>query len=506
MEKNNRGSGILLHISSLPSPFGIGDLGGRAYQFADFLERSGQSYWQVLPFNPTSSINGDSPYSSASAFAVNTIFISLELMAEAGWLTQRDIDGLPQFAQDSVDYQMVYDTRALLFKRAYEKFKEKNDMSEYAVFCRTHADWLEDFAEFTVFKSHFQERVWSEWPREIRDRDIAAMRHLKYQCHQEIEKEKFLQYVFFKQWFALKDYCNQKGIRIIGDIPIYVTYDSADVWTHPELFKLNEHKKPAVVAGVPPDYFSKTGQLWGNPVYNWDVIRGQEYAWWVRRIEHNLKLFDVVRVDHFRGFVDYWEVPAHEKTAVHGTWHKAPAYDFFQNLLERFPGLPIIAEDLGIITDEVKEVMLHFGFPGMKILLFAFGEDLPAHPYLPHNYIPNCVAYTGTHDNNTIKGWLKSEAQEEDKKRLFEYLGRKAPLSSLHWELIRLLMSSVADTVIFPLQDVLGKGEKDRMNIPGVGQGNWQWRFEQPELTEKIRTTLFQMTRRYARVENNKHK
>ncbi|MBU4478768.1 MAG: 4-alpha-glucanotransferase, partial [Candidatus Omnitrophica bacterium] len=359
---------------------------------------------------------------------------------------------------------------------------------------------------FTVFKSHFQERVWSEWPREIRDRDIAAMRHLKYQCHQEIEKEKFLQYVFFKQWFALKDYCNQKGIRIIGDIPIYVTYDSADVWTHPELFKLNEHKKPAVVAGVPPDYFSKTGQLWGNPVYNWDVIRGQEYAWWVRRIEHNLKLFDVVRVDHFRGFVDYWEVPAHEKTAVHGTWHKAPAYDFFQNLLERFPGLPIIAEDLGIITDEVKEVMLHFGFPGMKILLFAFGEDLPAHPYLPHNYIPNCVAYTGTHDNNTIKGWLKSEAQEEDKKRLFEYLGRKAPLSSLHWELIRLLMSSVADTVIFPLQDVLGKGEKDRMNIPGVGQGNWQWRFEQPELTEKIRTTLFQMTRRYARVENNKHK
>ena len=316
----------------------------------------------------------------------------------------------------------------------------------------------------------------------------------------EIEREKFIQYLFFKQWFGLKSYCSQKGIKIIGDIPIYVNYDSADVWVNPEIFKLNEEKRPILVAGVPPDYFSETGQLWGNPVYNWDELRKRNYGWWIQRLEHALKIYDVVRIDHFRGLVDFWEVPAGEQTAKNGKWTDAPAEDFFNVLLNKFPNLPIIAEDLGFLSPRVKEVMQHFEFPGMKVLLFAFGEDNPAHPYLPHTYGKNSVVYTGTHDNNTARGWFEKEATDKDKERVSRYLGHKVPAKNIHWELIRLAMMSVSNTALFPMQDILGLGQETRMNLPGSGEKNWEWRMLPDQLTSAHEEKLLELTETYGRA------
>jgi len=322
----------------------------------------------------------------------------------------------------------------------------------------------------------------------------------KKEFHEKAEMERFLQYMFFKQWSSLKNYCNGKGIQIIGDIPIYVEHDSADVWTHPEIFKLDEAKRPFAIAGVPPDYFSETGQLWGNPVYRWDVLREKGYYWWVQRMERNLKLCDVLRIDHFRGLVAYWEVSATENTAINGRWIEAPAMDFLNRLTRKFPFLPIIAEDLGLITPDVREIMHHFDLPGMKVLLFAFGEDLPTNPYIPHNLPKNCVAYTGTHDNNTIRGWFEGEEAPEDKKRLLRYLGRDVPIEELHWELIRLLMMSAANTAIFPMQDILGLGEEARMNRPATLEGNWQWRMLPDLLTPELSSRLLEMTEMYGRA------
>ncbi|MDD5746513.1 MAG: 4-alpha-glucanotransferase [Candidatus Omnitrophica bacterium] len=497
---NKRGSGILMHITSLPSVFGIGDLGPEAFAFVDFLKKAKQRYWQVLPLNPTNDVNCHSPYSSVSAFAGNDLMISPEFLCDEGLLSRSDIDDMAKKNTDRVDYAAVRALKESLFSTAYENFSDRNDKNDYAAFCRINSYWLDDYALFIVFKKHGNHAVWSDWPEVIRDRDSSALEALRREYHGCIEKEKFLQYIFSKQWHALKNYANKNGVSIIGDIPIYVTYDSVDVWTQPDLFKLTAEKKLAYLAGVPPDYFSKTGQLWGNPVYNWDALRQEGYAWWMRRIEHNMSLFDCVRIDHFRGFVDYWQVPAGQTTAMNGSWQKAPAQDFFQTLLARFPSLPIIAEDLGIITDEVRTFMHHFSFPGMKILLFAFGEDFPAHPYLPHNYHHNCVAYTGTHDNNTVKGWFKTEASEKDKERLYDYAGHKISAQQLHWEFIRIALSSVANTVITPIQDVLGLSEKSRMNIPGVASGNWQWRLMPGAVTDEMIEKLSAMTRRYNRA------
>jgi 4-alpha-glucanotransferase len=319
-----------------------------------------------------------------------------------------------------------------------------------------------------------------------------------------LEREKFLQYLFFKQWFSLKKYCNDKGIRLIGDIPIYVNYDSVDVWTHPDLFKLDKDKKPTFVAGVPPDYFSKTGQLWGNPIYRWDILKKTGYRWWFQRIGHNLLLFDTLRLDHFRGFVGFWEVPSTEGTAINGKWVKAPAVDFFKALLKKFPAHSIIAEDLGVITPDVKEVVNRFGFPGMRILQFAFGEDLPTHPYLPHNYLPNTIVYTGTHDNNTTRGWFDNEATPEDKKRLYRYLGREISPEECPKELHRLAMVSVANTVIVPVQDLLGLGEEAKMNRPSVAHGNWEWRLLPDQLDSSSTERLREMTTIYGRASEDR--
>jgi len=351
-----------------------------------------------------------------------------------------------------------------------------------------------------ALKSHFGGKAWSEWPQDIRDRQPQALQSAKKELYETVEKERFLQYLFFKQWGSLKDYCKEKNIQVIGDIPIYVNHDSVDVWAHPELFKLDDEKRPYVVAGVPPDYFSETGQLWGNPIYQWDVLKEKEYDWWVQRIAQTLKVYDLLRIDHFRGLVAYWEVPATEKTAINGNWIEAPVMDFLNHLTRRFPSLPIIAEDLGVITPDVREIMHHFELPGMKLLLFAFGDDLATNPYIPHNLPRNCVAYTGTHDNNTIRGWFEKEATPEIKRRLFRYLGRNVPVEELHWELIRLVMMSVANVTIFPMQDILGLGEEARMNQPSTLEGNWQWRLLPDLLTPDLTSTLREMTETYGRA------
>jgi 4-alpha-glucanotransferase len=493
-----RVSGILLHITSLPSQYGIGDLGKEAYKFVDFLRDTRQSLWQILPLNPTESFYANSPYHGTSAFAGNTLLISPELLFEEGLLEKGDLQNMPQFSEDKVDFESVIPFKKQLFEKAFEKFKVKNHSFDFEEFCFKNAQWLDDFALFVSLKDKFGVS-WGDWPEELRDRDPQALNMATNELSEKIGKEKFLQYIFDRQWKSVKKYAIEKGIQIIGDIPIYVDYDSADAWTNPELFKLDENKKPYAVGGVPPDYFSARGQLWGNPVYNWDEMKERNYDWWIKRFERALELTDIVRLDHFRGLVAYWEVPSHEKTAINGKWVDVPTHDFFDTLLKRFVNLPVIAEDLGLITPNVREVMSHFGFPGMKVLLFAFGDDNPQNLYLPHMYEENCVAYTGTHDNNTVKGWFEHEATEEEKRRVFKYLDRAFQVDEINWEFIKLLMGSQANIVIIPIQDMMGLGVEARMNAPSTVQGNWRFRFVRDQFSDSIKERLLEITEKYGR-------
>ena len=495
-----RTSGILLHLTSLPSLFGVGDLGPWAFRFVDFLAETKQSLWQILPLNPTDPEHYSSPYHSSSALACNPLLISPEVLVQDGLLTRADVKSPPDFPMDRVDYRAVGAYKGKLFKKAYERFKAKSPQYEYERFCAENSHWLEDFALFVALKAHFKGKVWSDWPEDIRDRQPEALQRARMEFRERADREKILQYIFSQQWGTLRNYCNGKGIQVFGDIPIYVEHDSVDVWTHPEIFKLDDEKRPYAVAGVPPDYFSETGQLWGNPVYRWDVLKENRYSWWVQRLEHNLRLCDVLRIDHFRGLVAYWEVSATENTAINGKWIEAPVMDFLNHLIRKFPFLPILAEDLGLITPDVREVMHHFELPGMKVLLFAFGEDLPTNPYIPHNLPKNCVAYTGTHDNNTIRGWFEGGEAPEDKKRFLRYLGRNVPAEEVHWEMIRLLMMSAANTVIFPMQDILGLGGEARMNRPATVEGNWEWRLLPELLTPELAKRLLEMTEMYGRA------
>ncbi|MDO8445940.1 MAG: 4-alpha-glucanotransferase [Deltaproteobacteria bacterium] len=498
---NRRGSGILLHISSLPSMHGIGDLGPGAYRFADFLVETKQCLWQILPLNPTSTAHGNSPYSSFSAFAGNPLFISPDLLLTEDLISMSDLDELPSFPDDKVDYEAVTEHKNKILGRAFERYRG-NIGQDYGFerFCVENELWLGDYALFISLKDHFNGIAWCDWPEEIRDRCEDAVKDWSDRLKERILKEKFLQYLFFKQWHMLKGYCNARNIKIIGDLPIYVCYDSCDVWTNPCLFKLNCEKRPDFVSGVPPDYFSETGQLWGTPVYSWSALKEDGYTWWIKRIEHNLKFFDTLRLDHFRGFVAYWEVPAQETTAMNGRWVDAPVYDFFDTLVRHFPSLPFIAEDLGVITPDVREVMNTYEFPGMKLLIFAFGGDMPANPYIPHNITKNSVVYTGTHDNNTIRGWLSGEASHEDKIRIFKYMGKILGEESSHLDFIRHAMMSVANTSIIPMQDILGLGEEGRMNTPSVGDGNWRWRLRHKDITHSIKKELTEMTEIYGRA------
>lgn len=466
-----------MHVTSFPSPYGIGDLGPSAYEFIDFLKRSGQALWQVLPLNATSIDYDNSPYNSISAFAGNTLLVSPDILVKEGLLIKKDLNPRPCFPDGYCDYREVITYKGRLFDAAYSRFKRsKKPKTSYNKFCFENSDWLEDYTLFVIIKRYSGGRRWSEWESPLRDRLPEALDAVRKTYAGELEKEKFLQYLFFKQWFSLKEYCDKNCIKVIGDIPIYVTLDSSDVWVNTGIFRLDKNKKPPFVSGVPPDYFSKTGQLWGNPVYRWNKLKRSGYEWWIRRFRHSFRFFDIVRVDHFRGFIAFWQIPANEKTAVNGKWIKAPAVNFFKVLLKKFSSLPVIAEDLGIITPDVKKVMYRFGFPGMRVLLFAFGEDNPAHPYLPRNFIPDCVAYTGTHDNNTVKGWYMKDATSDEKRRLSEYLSREPDANNIHWEFVRLCETSIANKVIIPMQDLLGLGEEARMNTPSESKGNWRWR------------------------------
>jgi 4-alpha-glucanotransferase len=497
-----RCSGILLHITSLPSRFAVGDLGPGAYAFADFLARAKQSLWQVLPLNPTESAHGNSPYSSVSAFAGNALLVSPELLVTEGLLRAEDLGATPgKPAKSRCDYRAAALEKERVLSLAYDRFLAGSwKRAEYERFSAANTRWLDDYALFVALKRQFGGQVWSTWPTEVRDRDAAGLRAAGGRFADEIGRAKFLQFLFFEQWAAFKAYCGARGIRLIGDIPIYVNFDSADVWTGRSFFKLDARGEPLFMAGVPPDYFSKTGQLWGNPVYDWDALRASGYRWWIERFAHNLDAFDFVRIDHFRGFVGFWEVPAGERTAVNGHWVEAPAGDFLGALRARYPAIPLIAEDLGVITPDVKEIMEQHKIPGMRVLLFAFGDDDPKHPYLPHNYITNCVAYTGTHDNNTARGWFTGESKPEERRRLLRYLGREVPAEEVHTELIRLLMMSPADVVIIPMQDILGLGAETRMNRPAVPEGNWEWRLLPGQNGPAVAGSLAAMTETYGRA------
>jgi len=490
-----RASGVLLHITSLPSKYGIGDLGPGAYAFADFLAKAKQRYWQVLPLNPTDR----SPYTSRSAFAGNTLVLSPELLYRRGFLTRKEIEDARVFREGRIDYRSVGSHKTKLLKIAFESFKRTAKKSSYESFCRKNKDWLEDFSMFSVLRKHFRYRLWCDWPREIRDRKKHAVKSLNSQLAGHIEWEKFLQYMFFEQWFSLKRYCNGLGIKIIGDVPINVSRESADLWVHPELFKLTNTKRLRVVSGVPPDSFSKSGQLWGNPVYNWQVLKKKGYRWWVQRIKQGLSLFDIIRIDHFRGFMAYWQVPARHKTATNGKWVNGPKEDFLKVLFKHFPSKPFIVEDLGHITEDVRGVIEKFELTCTRVLLSGFDGDITTNAHCPYNHVRNSVVYTSTHDSNTIKGWFVKEARPEVKRKLFDYLGHHVSAGGVHWELIRLAMSSVAKLAIIPMQDILGLDERARMNRPGTIRGNWSWRLGPKEKTASVAGKMAELTKFFGR-------
>ncbi|MFO8085947.1 MAG: 4-alpha-glucanotransferase [Desulfobacterales bacterium] len=495
-----RSSGVLLHITCLFNRFGIGDLGPEAYRFADLLAESGQCTWQVLPVNPTDPGHGNSPYHSISAFAGNTLLISPELLSAENWVSEQEVEEGLDNRESYIDFMSVIKFKELLFDKAFDCFENRREKpADFEYFCR-QADWLDDYALFTALRRHYQGRSWNQWPAPLRDRDTGAISEAKENFSSAIRKEKFLQYLFFSQWHKLKKHCNRRGIRIFGDIPIYMPYESVDVWTNPEQFKLDDQLRPLGLSGVPPDYFSSTGQLWGHPVYNWNEQQRTRYPWWTRRIELNLDIFDIVRIDHFRGLVGFWEVAPGEETAQRGKWVEAPAGDFLGFLYKRFGCLPIVAEDLGTITADVNEIIRRFDLPGMRVLQFAFGDDFPCSTHLPHLHEKKCVVYTGSHDNNTVLGWYTDEIDGKTKHNLHQYLGRQVPDEEIHWEMIRMAMMSVANTVIIPLQDLAGLGPDARMNTPGKSDGSWRWRMAANEFTPETQKTLYEMTRTYGRL------
>ncbi len=493
-----RKQGILLPISSIPSGYGIGTFGKESYAFVDFLKKAGQKLWQILPLGPTG--YGDSPYQSFSTFAGNPYYIDLEKLTEEGYLTKEECDSFDFGGNEHyVDYDKVYEARLVVLRRAYERAKtrELEGSEGYQEFVRKNSHWLEDYVLYMAVKKAFQGKVFKEWDDDIRLRKEDALKRYKAELAEDIGFYKFEQYMFEKQWRALKQYANEAGIEIVGDIPIYVAFDSADTWANPELFLLDEAGEPIGVAGCPPDAFSKSGQLWGNPLYRWEYHKETGYAWWMKRIAHCYELYDVVRIDHFRGFDEYWFVPYGDPTAERGHWEKGPGYDLFQTMKERLGEKKVIAEDLGFLTDSVIELVKRTGYPGMKILQFAF-EAWQDNDYLPHNYEQNCVVYTGTHDNETTAGWIQTRSAK-DREFIEKYLNRYEE-KELTWELIRLAVSSVADTAIIPMQDYLELGNEARINTPSSLGTNWKWRMDKHALTDELAEKIYELTKLYGRL------
>ncbi len=504
-----RSSGLLLHPISLPGAFGIGDLGPAAHGFVDFMSRARQHVWQVLPMSPTASAYGDSPYHSVSSSAGNPLLISPELMVAEGFLEPSDIDPARQLPPRRIDYRAVRRIKTRMLRRACEKFPSSGRRDAYQRFCERNPR-LHDDALFAALSRHYPKLQWCDWPAALRDRKPQALKEARKRFESEIEVIRLEQFFFHNQWQALRDYCHRRDVRIIGDMPIYVPFHSTEVWLEPAVFKLDARKKPKAVSGVPPDYFSRTGQLWGHPVYDWDYLRAQGFRWWQERMAYLLALFDELRIDHFRGLVAYWEVPAGHPNALRGAWREAPAEELLASLFRRFGRFACIAEDLGTIDARVREAMQRFELPGMRVLLFAFGDDFPEGSFLPHNYPRNCVAYTGTHDNNTVLGWFRQEAGPQEKSRLRTYLGRDPDPDRLAWELIRLLMQSAAETVIIPVQDLLGLDGSARMNQPARRHGNWRWRMPDGALNDDLAERLKELTvisgRAFPRYDNNERK
>jgi len=492
-----RCAGILLHPTSLPGGIGIGDLGEMAYRFVDFLVESGQSVWQILPLGPTG--YGDSPYACFSAFAGNPLLINLAWLAAEGDIAPQELKQAPNFPADRVDFGPVISFKLAMLHRAARQFRQNASAEQQATFETFRAEnaaWLEDYALFMALKDAHGGAVWNTWEWELASRQPAALAEWRERLAEAIFAQCYFQYQFFRQWGELKRYANEKGIRIMGDVPIFVAYDSVDVWAHLELFMLDEDLLSIAVAGVPPDYFSPTGQLWGNPLYRWDVIAENDYAWWIERIRQTLSMVDIVRLDHFRGFAAYWQIPAGEPTAVKGKWMPGPGAELFSALFQALGELPIVAEDLGHMTPDVGIVRDKFNFPGMSILQFAF-DSWAENSYLPHNLLQNSVVYTGTHDNDTTMGWFNSRGKDEIQ-YLQRYLG---PVSEqVNWSFIRMAYRTVADMAIVPLQDILGLDTESRMNMPGKLGGNWSWRFQMPDLLPQYRHALAQMVQVYGRA------
>lgn len=494
-----RTSGILLHPTSLPSPYGIGDLGKEAYAFVDFLEAAGQHLWQILPLTHTG--YGDSPYQSFSAFAGQPLLISPDYLIELDLLTKEDLADCPKTDPEHVEYGTVIPWKTSILKLAYENFKKLDDydelVSDYEAFCKKNAFWLDDYALFLACKDFHEGKSWLQWEENYRIPTEDSKKELREKLADGIGYYSFIQFIFFDEWMALKKYANKHKVKIIGDIPIFVSMDSADVWANQGLFQLDSKGFPLKVAGVPPDYFSKTGQLWGNPLYDWDAHEKEGYAWWISRIKNQLNALDILRIDHFRGFEAYWSVPADEKTAINGKWIKGPNHKLFKAIQDALgDDLPIIAEDLGVITPEVEALRDDFQFPGMKVLQFAF-NDMGESSFLPHQFTqPNCVCYTGTHDNDTTCGWFK-EVDKDCKKKVLDYMVTTE--EDINMAFIRTALSTIAAYAIFPLQDVLAIGTDGRMNTPGKASGNWSWRFKKGALTEDMAKELKRLSRLYGR-------
>ena len=504
-----RVSGVLLHPTSLPGRFGIGSLGDEALRFADFLASAGQRLWQVLPLVPTG--YGDSPYQGLGAFAGNPLLVDPEELRRDGMLDASDLEAAPAFEEGAVDYAAVIAWKGALLRRASARFHARaaaGDRLSLEAFSERHASWLGDFALFQALKERHGGLAWPRWPAPLARRDGEALRKARAELADEIRAQIFCQWAFFRQWARLREHCRSRGIRLMGDLPIYVAHDSAEVWARPELYHLDARGEPTVVAGVPPDYFSATGQRWGNPLYRWEALRETGYAFWIERTRSALELFDLVRLDHFRGFEAYWEVEAGEPSAVRGRWVPGPGAELFDALQAALGTLPIVAENLGVITPEVETLRRRYGFPGMAILQFAFGNDPQAPTFLPHNYSRDLVAYTGTHDNDTVLGWWTGEGpgvstrtredvrRERDRARRYLAAGGE----EMNWVFIRAVLASVASTAVFPLQDLLGLGSEARMNRPSLPTGNWRWRLRPGLLDARLTARLADLTVLYGRA------
>lgn len=488
-----RSSGILLHPTSLPGKYGIGTLGKEAYTFIDFLAGAKQAWWQILPLGPTG--YGDSPYQCFSSKAGNPYLIDLELLVNEELLSENDLSTHPQFSDSEVLFGDVITWKLNILKIAEINFIRSANAGEFEKFIYDNS-WVNDYALFMALKEKFNKRPWYEWDDDYRLHQRDALNAVKKELESEIHFQQFIQFIFFRQWHALKKYANQQGVKIIGDIPIYVAMDSVDTWVNPELFQFDENKNPVAVGGCPPDYFSETGQLWGNPIFNYEKMREDGFSWWIDRLKSNLELYDLIRVDHFRGFAGYWRIPFGETTAINGKWIPGPGKELFIAIKNALGEIPIIAEDLGLITPDVIELRDHFNLPGMKILQFAF-DSSESNDYIPHNYIKNCVVYTGTHDNDTIVGWFNT-AKEDDKKYVLNYFNTSG--DNIAWDFIRGAWASVAYLAIAPMQDILGLGNETRMNFPGTTKNNWLWRMQAGSTNETLAEKIKELTLLYGRA------